>query len=146
MASSLRFVKSITNNNTTLLQLLTYYIFNGKEPKAYDTTKTYAVGDVILTKAADGTLAFYGCNTAGTTGTYDSTKWDTLNVADAIKMSSALDTVRDHTITDMVSLLVKMSSLVPKPFQLNHVYADNFDVSTRITLSKGVAVPGKIFV
>ena len=46
---------------------------------AYDSTHTYNVGDYCIYENA-----LYKCNTASTTGTWDSSKWDAVNTTDEI--------------------------------------------------------------
>lgn len=47
---------------------------------AYDSTHTYNVGDYCIYENA-----LYKCNTASTTGTWDSSKWDAVTVAHEVK-------------------------------------------------------------
>ena len=47
---------------------------------AYDSTATYAVGDYCIYENA-----LYKCNTASTTGTWDSSKWDAVTVDEEVK-------------------------------------------------------------
>lgn len=49
----------------------------------YDSTKTYAIGDQVIHD-----LAVYECTTAGTTGTWDGTKWNKLNTVNWIKLGA----------------------------------------------------------
>lgn len=50
----------------------------------YDSSSTYAVGDFVI---HDGQL--YVCNTASTTGTWDSTKWDATTIGSEIESINA---------------------------------------------------------
>lgn len=52
-------------------------VLYGVTAAEYDQTKTYAVGDVVY-KTVGTTKTYYKCNTAGTTGTWDASKWDQL--------------------------------------------------------------------
>lgn len=47
----------------------------GLTDDTYDSTQTYAVGDMVVKDHV-----IYECNTADTTGTWDSTKWDVVPI------------------------------------------------------------------
>lgn len=62
----------IDTTNTNANRLLTAL---GLKDNTYDSTSTYAVGDLVV---YNNTV--YECNTNGTTGTWNSSKWDLVSV------------------------------------------------------------------
>jgi len=64
--------EGIANSFTTISNL---YTALGLNTDTYESTETYAVDDMVV---YNNTL--YSCNTADTTGTWDSTKWDIVPV------------------------------------------------------------------
>ena len=65
------------------------------------------------------------------------------------ELSNINITINNHKNTvlkDNITILKSLSSFVPKPITLNHVYGINMDTEDYITISSGSFIPGKIFI
>ena len=74
---------------------------------AYDSTHTYNVGDYCIHENV-----LYKCNTASTTGTWDSSKWDAVAVAEEIQKNSKNIELKK----------VKIGTAISETLQINNAY------------------------
>lgn len=87
---------------------------------AYDSTHTYNVGDYCIYEDA-----LYKCNTASTTGTWDSSKWDAVTVAGELEeLMDAVNRGSYSVVADGVKtyadLLSELYNLVTPTNFINH--------------------------
>jgi len=53
---------------------------------------------------------------------------------------------RDTVLEDNITILKSLSSFIPKPFKLNHIYCINMYTTNYVNVSSGTYIPGKLFI
>lgn len=53
---------------------------------------------------------------------------------------------RDTVLEDNITILKTLSSFIPKPIKLNHIYGINMDNDDYVNITSGTFIPGKLFI
>lgn len=90
--ASIKFIKSLKNDNFNLIDVLSSFIFQNTPLKEYKTTSVFNKGDLAV-KRNDTNSKFevYRCKEDNTTGMFDPMKWekfDIRKVVDVVSLSS----------------------------------------------------------
>lgn len=85
MPASLKFIKTLTPNNLSLLQILKSFVMGGKNIQTYVNYTTYDKGDTIIEyNSITNKYEILACKQDGTTGTFDPSKWEPTNLSSSV--------------------------------------------------------------
>jgi hypothetical protein len=61
-------------------------------------------------------------------------------------MDATITKNKESIVEDILSLMVSIAPMFPRPVLFNHVYADDFSNKSTVNISKGNYIAGKIYI
>lgn len=100
--ASIKFIKSLKNDNFNLIDVLSTFVFENTPLREYKTTLVFNKGDLAV-KQNDTTSKFevYRCKVDNTTGMFDPMKWEKFDIrkaADTVLLSSTAPDNRENEV------------------------------------------------